>query len=94
MSYQNYNLQIHGKKSYYSLLGLISTATIFEIKKKIHLLRKFIKPATNSCNSFYLKQWTDLMKITNTFINDKSKKKYDKFHHLAIYSQNAELYVK
>ena len=84
MMYHKYKLQIYSNTSYYTLLALKPIATLIDIKRKIHVLRKSIKPSTNSSDSFYLKQWTDLIKITNTFANSKSKNQYDNCHHLAV----------
>ena len=94
MSYQKYILQRYPYLNYYTLLALPKTATLIDIKKQILKLRRTIKPPPNNIDSFYLTQWTDLIKITDTFKNSKTKKKYEEVHHMSFYSLNKDLYVK
>ena len=91
---RKYALQIHHSISYYTLIAVQPTTKIQHIHLNIHKLLKWCKSTINCTDRYYIKQWTDLMKI-KTILTDESKRmEYNKVHSAAMVSTNNDLYVK
>ena len=92
-SYRKFQLLVHDNISYYTLLGLTSSATNTEIMERITYLENICFPR-NSLNEKYLKQWRDLCKIRQVLQHNDTRVSYLNVHHLANYVHNKNPLVK
>ena len=75
-------------------MAVSPTEKMQRIHLNIHKLLQWCKSSINCTDQYYIKQWTDLMKIKTILTDEFNRMEYNKVHAAAMVSKNNDLYVK